>query len=280
MNMREVWRKRAGFRIGVVFLAVMGIWSFSGEMQKSDQKRAGSITVTAHRGAAWTAPENTMAAVKNAVNQLSDYVEIDVQETRDGVLVLLHDANLKRTTGLDREIWTVDYEEIENLDAGGWFQEAYEGETIPRLDQVLEYCRGKLLVNVEIKDNGHNEGIVKSVIQTIKDYDMLEQCVLSSMNYEFLCQAKELEPELVTGYILAEAGQDMELLQAADFVSVKYTCVTEEFVQKAHACGKEVHVWTVNSPGQIRRMILLQVDNLITDLPQMAAEVLEEESRL
>lgn len=259
-------------------LFLTAIWQAFYPLKGTGESLYDSVQVTAHRGAAKSAPENTMAALENAVNKLSDYVEIDVQETKDGVLVLLHDNNLKRTTGLNQNIWNVNYEVVECLDAGKWFKKEFAGEHIPRLEQALDYCKGKLLVNIEVKANGHNGDIVEKVVQEIKDHDMVDQCVLTSMSYAFLKRAKELEPELRTGYTMAMAYGNVELLDYADFLSVKHTYVTDEFVKAAHACGKEVHVWTVNSRYHMKRMIMLNVDNLITDRPEMAVQVLAEES--
>lgn len=234
--------------------------------------------VTAHRGNARSAPENTMAAIKSAVKNKADFVEVDVQETKDQVLVLLHDPKLKRTTGYNKNIWDVNYKKVRTLDAGSWFQEKYAGEAIPTLEQALDYCKGKIYMNIEIKDNGHSEDTVSRVVDLIEEKDMVSWCSISSVNYNYLKEVKRQNPELRTGYIMSMAYGNVAMLQYADFVSVKYTCVDDAFVEKAHAAGKGVHVWTVNSRYNMQNMLLHQVDNIITDRPQLALKLLAEEA--
>jgi glycerophosphoryl diester phosphodiesterase len=235
--------------------------------------------VTAHRGAAFTAPENTMAAMENAVNKLADYVEVDVQETSDGVLVLLHDNNLKRTTGYNRKIWDVTFDELETLDAASYFyKEEYAGEKVPTLDEVLDYCQGRMIVNIEVKSNNHNKDIVEKVVAMVEEKDMTDQCVITSMNYKFLQKVKELNPDITTGYVMSMTYGDVDKMEAADFLSVKYTYINEEFVKKAHSCGKAVHAWTVNTSYYMRRMLSLNVDNIITDRPELFVRIQAEEA--
>ena len=232
-----------------------------------------SFSVTAHRGGANMAPENTMSAMEYAAETMVDYAEIDVQETKDDVLVLLHDTSLKRTTGYQADIWDMTYQEVAQLDAGVRFANRFVGERIPTLDEVIEYSRGRMGLNIEVKDNGHNRNIVSKVVQCLEEHDFVDQCVLTSMNYSFLQQAKELNPDIRTGYIMTMTYGSVRDIDAADFFSVKYTYVTAAFVQEAHSCGKEVHAWTVNYPGDIQRMITYGVDGIITDDPALAHEV-------
>ena len=202
------------------------------------------ISVSAHRGGARKAPENTMSAIKYAVDSMSDYAEIDVQETSDGEIVLMHDTNLKRTTGLNASIWTLTYDEISQLDAGVRFNKKFRGEQIPKLEEVIAYAKGKIILNIEVKYNGHNQNIVKKVVKIIEDNDFVDQCVLTSMNYNFLRQAKKINPDIKTGYTMKMSYGGLEDMDAADFFSVKYTYITESFVEHAHSLGKEVCAWT------------------------------------
>ena len=232
-----------------------------------------SVAVTAHRGGARVAPENTLSAMEAAVESLADYAEIDVQETKDGEIVLLHDTNLKRVTGLNANIWDLTYEEVSRLDAGVKFHKKFRGEQIPTLGEVLDYCRGKIRLNIELKYNGHNGQIVPKVVKIIEEHGFEDSCVVTSMNYRYLEQIKELAPDLVTGYTLSMVYGDLSQMTAADFFSVKYTYLNRSFVRRAHALGKEVCAWTLNYQGDIQRMIDCGVDNLITDDPEMVRRV-------
>ena len=109
------------------------------------------------------------------------------------------------------------YEEIEDLDAGSSFGKGYQGEKIPTLDEVLNFCLGRLDLNIEIKYNGKNKGIVQRVIQVIRENHFEEHCVVTSMNYRFLEEIKETAPEIRTGYIMTMNYGSISQVTAADF---------------------------------------------------------------
>lgn len=234
--------------------------------------------ITSHRGGALRAPENTLSALNYTWECGADYAEIDIQETKDKQLILLHDDSLKRITGLDKKVWEMTYEEIEELDAGSSFGKGYQGEKIPALEEVLNFCLGRLDLNIEIKYNGKNKGIVQRVIQVIRENHFEEHCVVTSMNYRFLEEIKETAPEIRTGYIMTMSYGSISQVAAADFFSVRYDYITEGFVREAHALGKEVHAWTVNYRGNIKRMLDMGVDNIITDDPALVRRVQNQES--
>ncbi|MDD3279502.1 MAG: glycerophosphodiester phosphodiesterase [Lachnospiraceae bacterium] len=233
-----------------------------------------SAAVSAHRGGAKVAPENTLSAIAYAVEDMADYAEIDVQETKDGEIVLLHDTNLKRTTGLNANIWTLTYDEVSQLDAGVKFHKKFRGEKVPTLEEVIKYAKGKIRLNIEVKYNGHNKNIVKKVMQIIEDNGFVNECVLTSMNYKFLKQAKKINPQIKTGYTLQITYGDLEQLEYADFFSIKHTYVTKQLVDRIHELGKEVHAWTLNYQGDMQRMINCNVDNIITDQPELVRKVM------
>lgn len=254
------------------------LYSISAQGTQVDALDRSSAAVTAHRGGAKMAPENTISALEYSVKSMSDYAEIDVQETKDGEIVLLHDNNLKRTTGMNRNIWELDYAEVEQLDAGIKFNKNFRGEKIPTLKEAIEYADGKINLNIEIKYNGHNENIVNRVVKIITDCGFEENCVLTSMNYGFLKEAKQLNPDIRTGYTMTMTYGDLSELAAADAFSVKYTYISESFVESVHALGKEVYAWTLNYKGDMKRMIDCGVDNVITDDPELVHQVLLKET--
>lgn len=271
--------KAATFMISLLIVVIEFVYSYK-MIEKSTQIAQEILVttqVTAHRGGASYAPENTMIALKAAVEVKADYAEIDVQETRDGVVVLLHDSSLKRTTGYNKYIWEVNYDEVARLDAGSKFGSKFAGEKIPTLDEVIEYCKGKLNLNIEIKNNRHNENIAQRVLEVIEENDAQDFCVITSMDYALLGDVKEINPDIRTGYILKMAYGNFENNVNADFLSIKHTYATKKVITAAHSCGKEVHVWTVNSRSDIERMKLLDVDNIITDRPVTVREVLASE---
>ncbi len=279
------WLSQIGKRKGAAFLTLLFIGiegCYLGVMAASHDTVLESLNanaqITAHRGGALRAPENTLSALSYTWECGADFAEIDVQETKDGQLILLHDESLKRITGLDKNVWEMTYEEIEDLDAGSSFGEKYQGEKIPTLEEVLNFCFGRLDLNIEIKYNGKNEGIVQKVVQVIRDNNFQEHCAVTSMNYQFLEQIKASAPEIRTGYIMTMSYGSISQVAAADFFSIRYDYVTENFVKEAHALGKEVHAWTVNYRGNVKRMLDIGVDNIITDDPALVRKVQNQES--
>ncbi|MDO4617708.1 MAG: glycerophosphodiester phosphodiesterase family protein [Lachnospiraceae bacterium] len=232
------------------------------------------LEITAHRGGAKFAPENTLAAIQYSIDTKSDYAEIDVQETADGEIILLHDNWLARTTGLKQAVWNTTYEEIRDLDAGSFFSSRFAGERIPTLREAITACRGKLRLNIEIKSNGHNPGIAEKVLAIVQEENFLPNCVITSMDYSLLKQIKELCPEAVTGYTLSMVYGRVEDMEAADFYSVKYTFVNRRLVERIHEMGKLICAWTTNTRASIRKTIDAGVDNVITDNPELVRKEL------
>ena len=235
------------------------------------------IQITAHRGSSYEAPENTMAALHKAVEDLADYAEIDVQETKDGVVVLGHDATLSRVAGINRPISSFSYENLAGLDAGSWFSDNYKGEKIPTLKEVMEYAKGKINLNIEIKNLGEGSHLPEQVVKMIEEYQMEEQCVVTSTRFSYLVRIKKENPEIRTGYIISAAYGDFYSSDSIDFISIRSSFVNERLVKAAHEKGKAVHAWTVNKKYEMERMKMLGVDNIITDYPILAREILYRE---
>ena len=266
-------------RLAVLFIgaaAVFSLFSLFGVVRNGSAITAdmlSMIQITAHRGSSREAPENTMAAMTKAVDDLADFVEIDVQETKDGVVVLGHDASLKRVSGINRPINFYTFEELQQLDVGKWFSPDYEGEKIPSLEEVMEYCKGRVSINIEIKDLGIGSMLPDKVVELIQKHQMREQCVVTSVRFSYLSRIKELDPEIRTGYIISAAYGDYYSSDMIDFISLRSSFVSERLVEAAHERGKAVHAWTVNSKSEMERMKMLGVDNIITDYPVLAREI-------
>lgn len=235
------------------------------------------IQITAHRGSSKAAPENTMAAMEMAVEDMADFVEIDVQETADGVVVLGHDSNLKRVAGISRSISSYSYEELGKVDVGKWFSREYEGERIPTLEEVMTYCKGRIDMNIEIKNSGPDSSLPQKVAKLIEDHQMKEQCVVTSTRLSYLSRIKELDDEIRTGYIISAAYGDYYSSDVIDIISIRSSFVNERLVKLAHERGKAIHAWTVNNKSEMERMKMLGVDNIITDYPVLAREIIYRE---
>ena len=237
----------------------------------------GAITITSHRGDSKHAPENTLPAVELALDTAADYIEIDVQETKDGEVVLMHDSTMARTTGVNKKVSDFTLEEIKQLDAGSWFSDEYAGTEIPTLREVLEVCKGKCNLNIEIKADKNMPNLEEKVVELIEEYDFTRQCVVTSVYKKSLKKVKECNKEIRTGYILSSAYGRYYLDKEIDFLSMRTTLITERVVRLSHKYGKEIYVWTVNSKEDVIRMSQLGVDNIITDRPVYMRNVLYEQ---
>ncbi len=233
--------------------------------------------ITAHRGSSVTAPENTIPAIEKAMEEMADSVEIDVQMTSDGVIVLGHDASLKRVAGVNRSIASMSFAQLEQLDVGSWFSKSYEGTRIPALSEVLELCSQKIGLNIEIKYVGKNSELPEKTAEMIKAYGMENQCVVTSTNLPYLRRVKAVLPEVRTGYIISAAYGNFYSSEDVDFISIRSGFVTSALMQNAHEQGKAVYAWTVNSKSELERLTLLGVDGIITDRPVLAREIVYRE---
>lgn len=234
--------------------------------------------VSAHRGDSISAPENTLPAFESAIASKADYAELDVQQTKDGVIVVMHDSNLKRTTGVNKNIWEVTYEELCELDAGSWFSKKFVGTKIPTLEEVLELCKGEIKLNIELKPTGHEVDFEKSVVDIIYENDFERDCVIASMKYSTLEKVKQYAPDLTCVYVTTVAYGSMQTLECADIFSIESTFATSSMVNRLHEQGKQVYAWTVNNEDSIQSMIDVGVDNIITDNPVLARELIYSKS--
>lgn len=233
--------------------------------------------ITAHRGSSGSAPENTIASLKAAAEEMADWAEIDVQETKDGAVVVFHDDNLRRIAGINRKISDMTLEEVRQVDAGSWFDETYRGEGIPTLEEAMEYAKGRLNLNIEIKYSGTEGSLPQKVCRLVEAYEMEEQCIITCTNTGYLKRVKEENPDIRTGYIVPAAYGAYYRNDAVDVISIRSGFVSQRLVTLAHGEGKSVHAWTVNDKAELERMRVLAVDNVITDMPALAREILYRE---
>jgi glycerophosphoryl diester phosphodiesterase len=237
------------------------------------------VAVTAHRGSSKDAPENTLSAVHRAIEDGADFAEIDVQETADGVIVLLHDSDLMRIAGVNKKIWELTYAEIKTLDAGSWFSSEFQSERVPTLTEILKLARGEIKLNIELKFNGHEKQLVEKVVKIIEDNNFKSQCVISSLNFEGLKKVRALDPELKIGYIVAKLIGNMFRVDT-DFLSLNSGMVTTDVVAGARKRKREVHAWTINTTDNMSYFINLGVDNIITDYPAKLVALINERDSL
>ncbi|WLF68767.1 glycerophosphoryl diester phosphodiesterase membrane domain-containing protein [Clostridium septicum] len=230
--------------------------------------------VTAHRGSTMKAPENSISSIKQAIFEEADYAEIDVMTTKDNIVVLFHDLTLKRINKSNLAIKDMTFEETQKVDNGSYFSEKFAGEKIPTLEEVLKLAKGKIKLNIELKPMQENEKLAEEVVNLVKKYDMENEVVITSLNYDILQETKNLTNKIPVGYILMAGVGDLTKLNV-DFLSVEKSVLKSKLVYAMHALNKEVHVWTINDIDEIEEVISLGADNIITDDVELVEEIKE-----
>lgn len=205
---------------------------------------------------------------------MADFCEIDVQTTSDGVIVVCHDLNVKRVSGVNRRLGKMTWDEVQKLDVGSFMGQEFAGVGIPALEEMLEAARGRIRLNIELKNIGDETDLPERTAAMILDCGMQEQCVITSVKLSYLERVKNVSQDLKTGYILPAAYGNYYDNPALDFISIRSSFVTPRLVERLHERGKGVHVWTVNQSSEMEQMHLMGVDNIITDAPARAREVI------
>jgi glycerophosphoryl diester phosphodiesterase len=233
------------------------------------------VAVTAHRGHARAAPENTLSAIRKAIESGADYAEIDVQLTADGVPVLLHDRDLMRVAGDPRRLADLTLAEVRTLDVGRWFGPAFAGERVPTLAEVVDLARGRIRLNVELKSPGPDPRLARAVADLVRDLGVEADTLLTSFHPADLAEVRGHNPRVRTGLIVAHAVGDVSRLDV-DVLNVRADHLTDELIGEAHRRGREVHVWTVNDPREMARFIKRGADNILTSDPDALVRVRDE----
>ncbi len=235
--------------------------------------------VTAHRGSSAASPENTMAAVKLAIEEGADWVEIDVQETADGEVVVFHDSDFMKLAGVDLKIWDATVADLKNIDVGSWFAPKFKDQRVPTLGEVLDECKGKAGVNIELKYYGHDEQLEQRVADIVEAHGMTSDIVIMSLKLDAVEKMKSIRPDWKVGLLMSVSVGDLKNLDI-EFLAVNASFANRGFVHSAHNLDREVYVWTVNDAPTMSIMMSRGVDSLITDKPALARSVLEQRAKL
>ena len=260
--------------IGCTAIAILvGAWLLNG-IQADD-----NVMVIAHRGAAGKAPENTSASIRQAIKDGADWVEIDVQETVDGEVVVIHDSDFMKLAGVDTKVWDGTLKQLKEIDVGSWFDPKFSAERVPTLAETLEEVRGKSSLLIELKYYGHDQQLEQRVVDIVEKAGMVDDVAIMSLKYEGIKKIRELRPDWVIGLLSSKAIGNLSDLDL-DFLAVNMGMATSGFIRRTHSAGKQVFVWTVNDQVSMSRMMSLGIDGIITDEPELARNVLFERSEL
>ena len=253
--------------------AFLSVWLSEPLLYQPFQKATDcEVEIVAHRGDSFRFPENTMAAFRGAAAAGADYAELDVRRTEDGVLVVMHDSNLLRTAGVDREICNVTYDELRSLRVKENGLLGFRGETIPTLQEVLQFLKeSNLMLDIELKPC-RGESFEKNVVNLILNEDLQNRCQIASSDCGILQRVKSYAPALKTVYVGCNFKSCLLQLHCADAISLKEDCVDASVVRLSHAAGKPIYVWTINTKKTLDEAIAIGVDGVITNNPELAVQ--------
>ncbi len=257
-----------GLVIGLV-AAVLIVW-----IQVSRLQFEHTAEVMAHRGASAAAPENTIAAIQGAIDAGAQWVEIDVQESADGHVVVIHDSDLKKVGGSPLTVAGSTLEQLQAVDIGSWFSEEFSEQRVPTLQQVLELCKDRINVIIELKYYGKQVRLEERVAEVVEDARMSDQVMVMSLSYDGIQVMRRVRPGWKVGLLSSVALGNLANLDV-DFLALNGRAATRHMIRRAHERGKQVMVWTVNDAISMSSMIGRGADGLITDEPALAAEILE-----
>ncbi|MDG2013383.1 MAG: glycerophosphodiester phosphodiesterase, partial [Pirellulaceae bacterium] len=262
-----------GLVIGLLLAVGMG-WSLANNLQLTD-----NVSIIAHRGASKEAPENTLAAIQQAIKDNADWVEIDVQETVDDHIVVFHDSDFMKLANNPLKIWDATLADVESIDIGSWFDPKFSDQRAPTLREVLKTCKGKIRVLIELKYYGHDVDLERRVAQIVEEEGMVDQIELMSLKLEAVTKMKKLRPDWRVGLLMSVATGNLTASEA-DFLAINAAFVDRDLIKKAQQRKQDVLVWTVNDAASMSTMIGIGVNGLITDRPALGKTVLREREKL
>ncbi|MDZ5607765.1 glycerophosphodiester phosphodiesterase [Bacillus pseudomycoides] len=226
--------------------------------------------IMAHRGYVSKGVENTKEAVQGAIDAKADYAEIDVLQTKDGELAVIHDLKLKRLADANVQVSDLTMDELQKLTLS---QDGFTGK-ISTLDEIIKLAKNKIKLNIEVKLHGNEKGFVKKVLKTIKDNDFEKQCVIQTLHYPLIKEFKRANPDIKVGYILYASRANLKYVQADFYVAEEYM-LNKRLVKAVRKLDKPIYVWTVNDMESLKKYYKLNVDGIITDYPEDAQETIK-----
>lgn len=234
------------------------------------------VELIGHRGAAGHAPENTFAAFDRGLELSVDGLETDIRTTKDGVLVLLHDTTVDRTTDGSGAVAELTWREVRRLDAGSWFGQQYAGQRVPRLDEFLDRYGGRTTLRLELKI----AGVEQKVLRLLEERELLASSIITSFILDSLRRVKELLPEAHTAYLFGGSTFDRGVVAearevGAQQIAPRANLLTPDMVRYARDQGLAVWAWGVRDRGLLRHALGAGVGGLTLDYPEWLDEELQ-----
>jgi glycerophosphoryl diester phosphodiesterase len=235
--------------------------------------------IIAHRGGAAVAPENTIVAFQRGIADGAQWLELDVQENADGVVVVVHDRDFMRVANTDLDVYQATQSELDDLDVGRFFAPQFSDQRVPTLREVLELVKGQVGLFIELKYYGHDHSLEAKVADLVEKSGMASDIVIMSLEYDGVRKAAELQPDWTYGLLNAVAIGDLTRLDV-DFLALTAKAASYSRIRRAHRRGMKVYAWTINDPVQMWVMMSRGVDGIITDRVALVRQVQEVRAKL
>jgi glycerophosphoryl diester phosphodiesterase len=231
-----------------------------------------------HRGAAGYCPENTFASFKKAIDLGAEYLEIDIQMTKDGELVVIHDPTVNRTTNGKGRVRDLSLAEIQALDAGSWFNPIFAGEKIPSFSEFLDVFAGNTCLLIELKKPSLYPQIEEKVANELMRRGITSgesnQLIVQSFDRNSMKRFHELLPDVPIGILVKNSvvnglsTKDLKSFSSyASYVNPKITMVNKRLLKRIHHHGFKTIIWTVKKKKDIRILKQFKIDGVISDYP-------------
>ncbi len=238
------------------------------------------ILLVGHRGSAGTAPENTLASFRTAIEAGADMIETDVQMTSDGHIVAYHDFNLKKTGSDDKMTETLDLSSIKELDAGKWFSDEFTGEQVPLLSEILEIANGKAYVNIEIKSRNYSnrKEKIERVIGNVYDMNFQHHILFSSFDYKILKLINSIDKSLPTAAIKIPGDRTKPSAICEETGSRAFVCaineLNDEIMADANTAKIFIGVYPVDTKIHLDHVMKYGIKAVVSNYPGRIREYL------
>jgi glycerophosphoryl diester phosphodiesterase len=275
---------------GALCLVTGGLMGFNVPQASSENPTFWSgrfpVMVMAHRGFSGAAPENTLASFKKAIDIGTDVIELDIQFSKDGYLVVFHDDTLERTTRKIGKVAGLTLQELKGLDAGSWFGPSFAGERIPTLTEVLELTRGRVLLNIEIKKGGQGPysiiELADRALDEIKKAKMEDRILFSSFDATAVARILEKDGRIPAALISRNPwNSPFDVMEGNRFpiLNCRKDTLHAVNLKRARQEGVRIGVWAVNTEEEMERFVSMEVDAIITDHPDRLIQMLQKKYR-
>jgi len=232
------------------------------------------MQLIAHRGASGHAPENTMAAFRLALKMGAEAIELDVHQTKDRELVVIHDPDFKRVSRRKLRVRDLTLKEIGDLDVGAWFDRRFTGEKVPLLEEVMDLVKGKAELHIELK-NGSSlyPGIEQRLVELIQKRNAWPAVLVSSFDHEALKNVRALDARIRIGYLRGSASMKTSLREMdamkAESLNMSLSQLNAKSVSETHQRGLRLLIYTVNTMKDVKRLEKMGVDGVFSNFPEL-----------